>query len=92
MTKFGLAKVEAAKKSGSWEKDPRQEIDLEFPPEFSKALAKNRKARDFFEGLAPSYQQQFVLWIAVAKKPETRARRLKESMALLSKGQKLGMK
>jgi len=92
MTEFGLAKIEAAKKSGNWYKDPRPVIDPGVPRELSVALAKNRKARDFFEKLAPTYRKHFIGWIVAAKRPETKAKRLKESLALLGKGRKLGLK
>ena len=92
MTEFGMAKVEAAKRSGNWEKDPRPVITMDLPPELSEALARNAKAKDFFEGLAPTYRKHFIGWIVTAKKPETRAKRLKESVALLASGQKLGLK
>ena len=92
MTEFGLAKIRAAKRSGSWERDPRPAIRLDVPRDLSEALARNRKAKDFFEMLAPTYQRHFVGWIATAKKPETRAKRLNESLALLRRGEKLGLK
>ncbi len=92
MTKFGLAKIEAAKQSGLWSKSPKPQIAPGIPAEFERALAKNTKAKTFFDQLAPSYQRQFSGWIAIAKLPETRARRVKESIALLARGEKLGMK
>jgi uncharacterized protein YdeI (YjbR/CyaY-like superfamily) len=92
MIEFGLAKVEAAKRLGSWEMDPRPVINRNIPQEFSDALARNRKAKDFFETLAPTYQKHFIGWIVTAKRPETRAKRLKESLALLERGEKLGLK
>jgi uncharacterized protein YdeI (YjbR/CyaY-like superfamily) len=33
-----------------------------------------------------------VVWIHIAKKPETRARRIRESIARLAAGEKLGLK
>ena len=62
------------------------------PPEFVAALAENLTARDFFESLSVAQQKQFIVWINVAKKAETRERRLAESIRLLEHGQKLGMK
>jgi uncharacterized protein YdeI (YjbR/CyaY-like superfamily) len=91
MTEFGLAKVAAAKRSGRWEMDARPTIDLEVPPELLEAFARNKRAAEFFAALAPTYQKQFIGWIATAKKSETRARRVKESLALLTKGKKLGL-
>ncbi|MHC4744290.1 MAG: YdeI/OmpD-associated family protein, partial [Planctomycetota bacterium] len=42
--------------------------------------------------LAPTYRKQFIAWIAVAKRQETKDRRVSESIALLEQGKKLGMK
>ena len=92
MTKIGLAKIEAAKKNGMWAKPDRPQISLELPEEFEAALKKNRAARTVFEQLAPSYKRQYLGWISVAKRPETKQARIKESVALLAKGEKLGMK
>ncbi len=92
MTEFGLAKVEAAKKSGQWELDPTPTIQLEVPQGLADALARNKRARDFFESLAPTYQKQFIGWIVTAKRPETKAKRIKESAALLAKAKKLGLR
>jgi len=92
MTAFGQAKVDAAKRSGRWAMDPRPVIDMNLPPEFSEALGRNRAARDFFEKLAPTYRRHFLGWIATAKRPETRSSRVRESIALLARGQKLGLK
>jgi uncharacterized protein YdeI (YjbR/CyaY-like superfamily) len=92
MTEFGLAKIEAAKKSGMWGKDPRPVINLDIPSELSEALARNKKAKDFFEKLTPACQKHFIAWIVTAKREETKVKRLKESIILLAKGEKLGLK
>lgn len=92
MTAFGLAKIKAAKRSGNWEKDPRPPIHSDIPRNLANALGRNRKAQEFFAKLAPTYRKHFIGWIVTAKKPETRAKRLKESLALLAKGEKLGLK
>ncbi len=92
MTAFGLAKIENAKRSGSWKADPRPVINLDVPRELSAALARNKKAKAFFGKLAPTYRKQFIGWLVTAKRPETRAKRLKESLTLLASGEKLGLK
>lgn len=92
MTEFGRAKIEAAKRSGRWERDPRPVMNSDIPQELAEALARNRKAKDFFEKLAPSHRKHFVGWIVSAKRPETREKRIKESLALLARGEKLGPK
>jgi len=92
MTDFGLDKILIAKKTGLWDQDARPQISLDIPPEFAKALAKNKKANVNFNKLSPSYRKQYIGWISVAKRVETKKRRVEESIALLKKGVKLGMK
>jgi len=62
------------------------------PAYFQKALAANPRALTFFRQLAPTYQRHFVAWVHTAKRPETRERRIRESIALLAAGKKLGLK
>lgn len=92
MTRIGLAKIDAGKKNGMWAKPDRPQISLEMRGEFEAALKKNRAAKSFFEQLASSYKRQYLGWISVAKRPETKQARIEESVKLLAKGEKLGMK
>jgi uncharacterized protein YdeI (YjbR/CyaY-like superfamily) len=92
MTEAGLAKIKTARESGLWEKDPRPVISFDVPPELTKALTHNKKAKANFEKLAPTYRKHYIAWIAVAKRPETKKRRIAESIALLEQGRKLGLK
>ena len=92
MTEFGRAKIRAAKKSGAWQVEPRPVLTFQVPRALSEALAANAKANDFFQKLAPTYRKQFIGWIATAKRPETRAERVHASLALLARGEKLGLK
>ena len=92
MIDSGLTKIKAAKKSGLWLKDGRPEISLDVPVELAKALAQNKKAKENFDKLAPSYRRQYIGWIAVAKRAETKKRRIEKSITLLEKGKILGMK
>ncbi len=92
MINVGLATIQTAKRTGLWEKDAGPQISFDVPPEFAKALAQNKKAKENFDNLAPSYRKQYIGWIAVAKRAETKKRRIEESLILLEKGKKLGMK
>ena len=92
MTKAGLAKIRIAKKTGVWDKDPRPKISLDIPDEFAAALAKNKKAKDNFNKLALTYRRHYIGWIAIAKRAETKKRRIAESITLLEQGKKLGLK
>jgi len=92
MTNPGLLKIEAAQKSGRWDETDRPNIDFDPPENFIKALNDNKKAKEFFEQLAPSYQKQFNAWIRIAKRQSTIGKRIRESIQLLEKGEKLGLK
>jgi uncharacterized protein YdeI (YjbR/CyaY-like superfamily) len=64
----------------------------ELPAYIEKAFKANPKAWNFFQQLAPSYRRQYVGWIATAKRPETRDRRIREALVVLTSGKKLGLK
>ena len=70
---------------------PRPSIP-ELPAYVAKAFKTNRKAWQHFQTLAPTHRRHFVVWIHTAKRPETRERRIRESIDLLSAGKKLGLK
>ena len=91
ITKYGMAKVEAAKKNGMWDKADRPQIPDEIPPSFQVALNKNKSASAFFKSLAPSYRRRYIGWIATAKRDETQAQRIEKSIRMLEEGKKPGM-
>lgn len=70
---------------------PRPSIP-ELPAYIAKAFKANPKAWEFFGTLAPTYRRHFIVWIHIAKRPETRDKRLRESIDLLAAGKKLGLK
>ncbi|MCZ6619694.1 MAG: YdeI/OmpD-associated family protein, partial [Gammaproteobacteria bacterium] len=84
--------VTRAKKNGKWTAPVGAFTDFSMPPELSGQLKREKKAARFFESLAPSYQRQYIAWIATAKRPETKKRRLHEAIELLKRGEKLGMR
>ena len=92
MTDAGLAKIDAAKKNGLWDQAGRPNMLLDMPLEFTQALDKNKKAKENFEKLAPSYRKHYIGWIKTAKREETKKKRIRESMMLLAKGKRLGLK
>jgi len=75
-----------------WDKSDQPNVSFDIPDKLKKALAKSRKAKMFFEQLAPSYQKQFIGWINVAKRQETKEHRVDESIRLLQQGKRLGLK
>ena len=57
-----------------------------------RALKANRPAWHFFQSLRPPDRQRYVIWIATARRDDTRQRRVQESIDLLAAGRKLGLK
>jgi uncharacterized protein YdeI (YjbR/CyaY-like superfamily) len=64
----------------------------ELPADIAEALKMNLSAWQHFQALAPTYRRDFVVWIHTAKRAETRERRIRESIELLSAGKRLGLK
>ncbi|UCD97142.1 MAG: YdeI/OmpD-associated family protein [Candidatus Bathyarchaeota archaeon] len=92
MTEAGLIKIEDAKKSGEWFRNPISKGSLAVPSFIQAALNGNLKAKKNFDRLAPTYKRHYIGWITSAKKEETRRRRLKEALELLEQNKKLGLK
>ncbi len=77
----GLAKIEAAKADGSW--NALDEVEaLTLPDDLREALANNIDARRHFEAFPPGSQKMILYWIVSAKRPETRAKRIAETVRL----------
>lgn len=86
MTPAGMALVEAAKRDGSW--DLLESVEnLVMPEDVRAALAAAPGAAAGFEELPTAERKRTLYWIQSAKRPETRARRIAETVgvALLSK-------
>jgi uncharacterized protein YdeI (YjbR/CyaY-like superfamily) len=90
MTPAGRALVEAAKRDGSWTKLDAVE-NLEVPPDLAKALAANPQAEQHFNAFSPSARRHILGWIASAKRPETRAKRIAETVRLAAQNVKANM-
>ena len=89
MKAAGLREVERAKADGRWDAAYDSQSTATAPPDFQRALNRNARAKAFF-GTLDSANRYAVLWrIQTAKKPETRARRIKEFVAMLARRQKL---
>jgi uncharacterized protein YdeI (YjbR/CyaY-like superfamily) len=77
MTAAGLARVEEAKRNGQWSAALVREEPDRLPEELRKALASSQGARAGFRALSPSRRKQLLLWFETARRPATRARRLR---------------
>ena len=93
MTEHGLAKVEAAKRTGKWDAGTTPpKLTFEMSAEFEAALRESPRAAQTFRALAPTHQKPFLAWIEAAKRPETKEKRIRESIRLLEEGKRLGLK
>jgi len=63
----------------------------ELPSYLRKAIRSTPDAWTFFQKLPRRERRNFVVWIHIAKRPETRERRIRESIAPLAEGRKLGL-
>jgi uncharacterized protein YdeI (YjbR/CyaY-like superfamily) len=79
MQPAGLKLVEAAKQNGLWDKLNEVE-DLKLPDDLAKALTKSKTAAKHFEAFPRSVKRGILEWILQAKKPETRAARISETV------------
>ena len=88
MQTAGLQEVEAAKQDGRWEAAYDSASKMEIPDDFLKELAKNKRAKAFFDALNRANVYAIIWRLQTAKKPETRQRRLATILAMLAKEQK----
>ncbi|HXU45582.1 MAG TPA: YdeI/OmpD-associated family protein [Thermoanaerobaculia bacterium] len=84
----GLREVEAAKADGRWQQAYDSPGAAEIPADFLAALAKNKKAKAFFESLNKANTYAIAYRLQTAKKPETRERRLRTILEMMAKGEK----
>ena len=89
MAPAGLAQVEAAKADGRWEAAYAPQSSRTVPEDFQKALDENPAAKEFFATLRGVRRYAFIYRIGDAKRPETRARRIREYVAMLAEGRTL---
>ena len=61
-------------------------------PAIERQLKANTAAWRYFEQLPPSDQRKYVGWIGMAKREDTKRRRLQEAITLLAAGRTLGLK
>jgi uncharacterized protein YdeI (YjbR/CyaY-like superfamily) len=81
MTQAGLDLIEGAKRDGSWSSLDDVEA-LRIPPDLQAALAESPTAQRFFEAFSASAKKIILLWILNAKRPDTRSRRVEETVRL----------
>jgi len=89
MTPAGQALVDEAKRRGTWEEAASGRLEVT-PRDLEAALAAEPAAAARWRAWAPSYRRQYVYWVLDAKRPETRARRVAETVLRAAAGLKPG--
>lgn len=86
MTEAGLAKITAAKADGSWTSLDAIEA-LIIPDDLQQALAANADANQYFVTLSKTTKKNILFWIASAKRPETRMKRILQTIESAAQNQ-----
>lgn len=85
MTASGRAKIDSAKRDGSW--SFLDDIDnLLIPADLADALNADETAQRNFEAFADSAKKVILLWIKTAKRDATRSKRVEETVRLAARG------
>lgn len=82
----GQRVIDAAIADGSWDEIPDAERQWEMPSELRRALDQDHDAHAAFESAGPSHRKQLLVWVASARRPETRDRRATRAVEMLRRG------
>jgi uncharacterized protein YdeI (YjbR/CyaY-like superfamily) len=85
----GLQEVERAQADGRWDAAYDSPSRATVPDDLQRALDRDRKAKAFFDALDRTNRYAILYRVHDAKKPETRARRIEQFVAMLHRGEKL---
>ncbi|HSZ82896.1 MAG TPA: YdeI/OmpD-associated family protein, partial [Polyangia bacterium] len=85
----GLAEVERARRDGRWARAYESPRVAVVPPDLADALARDAKARAFFEALDGANRYAILYRVQTAKRPETRARRIEAFVELCARHETL---
>jgi uncharacterized protein YdeI (YjbR/CyaY-like superfamily) len=86
MRPAGLSEIERAKKNGRWNAAYAPQSTAQVPDDLRAALAKNRRAKSFFETLDSRNRYAILHRVHNAKKPETRIARIEKFVTMLAEG------
>lgn len=87
MAPAGLAAIERAKANGSW--DVLDTVErLEVPSDLVAALAADPVAAANFAAFPPSSRKTLLGWVALARRPETRASRIAQITAAAARNER----
>ena len=84
MTPAGFESIEIAKQNGAWSALDEVE-ELIIPPDLKLLFDKNKGAFENWEKFSRSVKRAILEWILNAKRPETRQKRIAETVELAEK-------
>lgn len=87
MLPAGTKEIERARQDGRWGAAYAPQSTAQVPDDLRVALARNTKAERFFEALDRANRYAILYRVQQAKKPETRAARIKTFVAMLAAGE-----
>jgi uncharacterized protein YdeI (YjbR/CyaY-like superfamily) len=87
MTAAGYKSIETAKQNGSWTILDEVE-ELVMPEDLEIEFATKPKSIDFFLSLSKSVRKAILQWLVLARRPETRRKRIVEIVELAAQKQK----
>jgi uncharacterized protein YdeI (YjbR/CyaY-like superfamily) len=87
MRPAGIAAIEAAKADGRWERAYDSPRSSTVPADLQTALDESPQAKAFFETLKSNNRYAVLYRVQTAVRPETRARRIREFIAMLERGE-----
>ena len=87
ITRAGHESIETAKQNGSWSILDHVE-ELLIPKDLEKEFKSHRGSKAFFMGLSKSAQKAILQWLVLAKRPETRQKRIDEIAELAAQKMK----
>lgn len=87
MTQSGYESIKVAKSNGSWTILDEVE-ELIIPKDLEKAFRNHKDSKDYFLSLSKSVRKMMLQWIVLAKRPETRQKRIDEIAELAGEKKK----
>jgi uncharacterized protein YdeI (YjbR/CyaY-like superfamily) len=85
MREPGMAAVEAAKRDGRWDRAYDSPATATVPDDLRAALDADPVASEFFDSLAGANRYAVLYRVQTAIRPETRARRIRDLVAMLAR-------
>ncbi len=90
LTRAAMALIDSGVKPQRAERARKPEAEV--PPELAEALARDDAAAANFDGFPPGCRREYCEWIAEAKRPETKSKRVAEAVGWIREGKRRNWK